>query len=654
MANPSIYPGGLGMATQGVELQEYSSEAQTVLGLIEQGKNFLLSGGAGSGKTYSLIEVIRVVISTQPLARIACVTYTNAAVREINERAEHPNLAVSTIHEFLWRSIKHFQEELKTTIIELINDEDQSKFKKIEGEVVDASFFDHLDEAIQYKEFVRIKDGIISHDELLDLAHRMYEKYPKLCDITKDNYPYIFVDEYQDTDPQVVEILLGHLEKSDKRNIVGFFGDAMQSIYDGRISNLDQYLSGERPLITEVQKLQNRRNPKLVMDLANNLRSDYLIQEPSEDITAPNMDENGKIKEGSIKFLYSNNSDLGRVRRFLDWDFSNSKQVKELNLTHNLIAEKAGFKELMRIYDGDKILDYVKRIKKYIKANHLAMDTYGKTFGDIVGELKLGKIGRELKKVLPTGGMQLYIDANKDQYLIALLTAYDELSKIYVDKDQLLDDKKNDLDDEGKIGSNRDDLIKHLFKIQHNLKLYSDGEFNEFLRKTEYKVSSVAEKKELKERIEELINVGDQTILEVIKKADEYGIVRVDERLLRFKSKKAYVYDQVINFKFSLFQKLYEYLEGYTPFSTQHKTKGAEFPSVLVILDNGSWNSYNFENLFTGEGRETVLHRSQKIFYVCCTRAKEQLAVFYHAPSEQVIGKAKEWFGNENVINIDS
>jgi len=47
--------------------------------------------------------------------------------------------------------------------------------------------------------------------------------------------------------------------------------------------------------------------------------------------------------------------------------------------------------------------------------------------------------------------------------------------------------------------------------------------------------------------------------------------------------------------KFETFQNLFKYLEGYTPFSTQHKIKGAEFDDVLVILDNGKWNNYNFE-----------------------------------------------------------
>lgn len=48
------------------------------------------------------------------------------------------------------------------------------------------------------------------------------------------------------------------------------------------------------------------------------------------------------------------------------------------------------------------------------------------------------------------------------------------------------------------------------------------------------------------------------------------------------------------------------------------------------------------------------MKRTQKIFYVCCTRAKEKLYVYYCEPSKDVIDKAKEWFGEENVKNIQN
>ena len=79
-----------------------------------------------------------------------------------------------------------------------------------------------------------------------------------------------------------------------------------------------------------------------------------------------------------------------------------------------------------------------------------------------------------------------------------------------------------------------------------------------------------------------------------------------------------------------------------------------------IILNNGGWNQYNFEYLINEEMFDSltpakkssfpkILNRTQKIFYVCCTIAKKNLAIFYNNPSTSLVGKANEWFGEENV-----
>jgi len=612
-------------------------EVQKILNHIDTGDNFLLSGGAGSGKTYSLVGVIKQVILENPTSKVACMTYTNAAVKEIEERVNHKNLTVSTIHDFLWDNIKHFQEELKSSLIELMNDE-ESKIKNSEEDSVPAEYFDDTEDGIQYKEYLRIKEGIISHDEVLILANHLFKNHPKLCDILKDKFQFIFIDEYQDTNKNVVEIFLIHLKQSEKKNIIGFFGDSMQSIYDDGIGDLNDYKND----IKEVLKGNNWRNPEPVINLANKLRTDSVQQVSSH--TPP--------KAGNIKFYYSDNDNIDYIKSKIDWDFEKNKETKILNLTHNLIAPKAGFENLMAIYNGDKIIDFKNRIKKYIKDNKIDTDFSDFSFEKVVSTLQAEKIGGELKKVSPTNGMQEFINSNADLYNFAKTQIWESFSKIYLDKDQLVDDKKQDKDEESKKGSKRDDLIKHLFKIQHNIFLYNSEQFNEFIRKTEYKINSNADKIELEKRIEELTKVDDKTIEEIIEKADEYGICNKDDKLTRFIDKKEYIYNRVKQIKFSEFQKLYNYLEGYTPLSTQHKTKGNEFNNVLVILDNGGWRNYNFEKLFIGDSSESVETRTTKIFYVCCTRAKENLVVFFHNPVNGVINKAKEWFGDSNVCKI--
>jgi DNA helicase II / ATP-dependent DNA helicase PcrA len=628
---------------------ELEAEVQEILECIKKKQSFLLSGGAGSGKTFSLVSAIKSVIEDNPTSRVACMTYTNAAVREIQKRVNHKNLNVSTIHDFLWDNIKHFQKELKLALVNLANDSEEKRIKiKDAPNSIPDSYFDSC--KIEYREYLKLNKGIVSHEELLILANYLFKKYPKLSDIVKDKYKFIFVDEYQDTDKLVIKIFLEHFQQGIKTNIIGFFGDAMQSIYDDGIGDLNEYI--KQGTIQEIKKEQNRRNPQLVIDLANRLRTDGITQAASIDPKAPNM-QNGQIKQGSILFIYSQDGDIQRLETFLSkhhqWNFSDSSKTKELNLTNNLIAEKAGFKILMDIYDKDPVIALKNEILEGQKKDPPIQIDEEQSFNQVVDQMQLTNRAKQLKKdILLEQYPELY-NSLKDK-------PFKEVKKIYFSKDQLIDDKKQDENDENKKGSKRDNLIKHLFKIQNNINLYHTKQYNEFLRE---QIKNVASKIALKRKIEELANTSDKTIEEIINLAHEIGICLIDDKLNNFKNHNEYLYDRVKDVKFSEFQKLYEYLEGKTPFSTQHKTKGSEYDNVLVILDNGNWNKYNFEYLFvppkkSSDSTDSVLERTRKIFYVCCTRAKESLAVFYYEPSEAVIKQAKEWFGNSNVVNLDS
>jgi DNA helicase-2/ATP-dependent DNA helicase PcrA len=100
-----------------------------------------------------LVNVIRQAIAENPTAKIACMTYTNAAVKEIEERVNHKNLNVSTIHDFLWDNIKHFQKELKGALISLVNDENITDINIEEITSVPVNYFDNLEKVYSIKSF---------------------------------------------------------------------------------------------------------------------------------------------------------------------------------------------------------------------------------------------------------------------------------------------------------------------------------------------------------------------------------------------------------------------------------------------------------------------------------------------------------------------
>jgi DNA helicase-2/ATP-dependent DNA helicase PcrA len=622
-------------------------EVVEVLKHINDGKNFLLSGGAGSGKTFSLVQVIGELLRTDPSALIACITFTNAAVREIESRISSERLSVSTIHDFLWSAISPYQSALRSVLVGLMSGEDP-RIRPGGAAVTDEMFSGRL---IEYKEFKVIEKGIISHDEILVLANAIFEKFPKIRDILRDRFRYILVDEYQDTDPEVIKILLDYLPLSSRKGVCGFFGDAMQSIYDEGIGTIQGYV--DRAVVCEVRKAQNRRNPRLIYELANKLRVDGLKQQASNDTNAPNMRE-GVIKEGAIHFYYSSGAvdRLDEVRKKLNWDFDDVVETKELNLTHNLIAPQAGFGDLMEIYDKDGVLGFRDRVVKFIKEND-DLDKYSDlSFGDAIAAIQMGKSGAELKAVKPTPQMETFINNHPDLLKDAKRYNFHEFRHMYVDKDQLIDDKKQSDEEISRKGSQRCDFIKHVFKIQAAVHLYEKQQYNEFLRKTELQVTRASDKKRLKSHIEKISTMGNSPVIEVINLAHDYGLCIKDDRFNEFSQRKTYLFNRLIGVNYASYQKLYDYLEGRMVHSTQHKIKGREFDHVLVVLDSGGWNNYNFNYLFEGNGKDTVRERTNKLFYVCCTRAKDTLAIYFRNPSDAALAQAKIWFGVNNVIEV--
>ena len=79
------------------------------------------------------------------------------------------------------------------------------------------------------------------------------------------------------------------------------------------------------------------------------------------------------------------------------------------------------------------------------------------------------------------------------------------------------------------------------------------------------------------------------------------------------------------------------FVSEHTPLSTQHGVKGEEYRNVVVMFDDveAAWSSYNFAKMLAPrtcgaptDGQQT---RSQKLAYVCFSRAKENLRILLFA-----------------------
>lgn len=334
-----------------------STVMEHIVKCIEDKRNFILDAGAGSGKTYTLIESLNYLIDQNGKQykstgqKIACITYTNVAVDEIKSRIlSDTSVHVSTIHGFLWSIIGKYQKELQEALI-LINNKAKNKSRA-----------DNLEEKligkkIEYVEYRNIEDGKISHDDVIFISKILFDKYEKLSKIVADMYPVIFVDEYQDTNENVVHILLDviNYHHGDKI-LIGFFGDWMQNIYRSGVG----YIDPDKKNLEHIVKKENHRSSKNIVDVINHVRQD-IRQVAVYDIP------------GSAMFYYRESGDVKNALNDLvsmlknknDW----GQELKILALTKRIIALNAGWDTLFSIYSS-----YSNENKAFSTDNLLAGD----------------------------------------------------------------------------------------------------------------------------------------------------------------------------------------------------------------------------------------------------------------------------------------
>ena len=283
---------------------------------------FKVTAGPGAGKTHWLINHIKNVVSNSHkldvVRQVACITYTNVGIDTITSRLNMGNdvVEVCTIHSFLYANIvkpyihlvaKEFGLELsKLVVIDDSNFKSEgiaiSVLKLINKSWVNARSYLHgLNNATwhysnhaynDYKPRFPIKlgkwfvgndcymgfkrwvwsRGYMSFDDILYFSHILLSRYPNIYTLIKARYPYVFVDEFQDTIPFVIDLLA---KLGNEGVIVGVVGDKAQSIYDFLGATVQQFDSFTVPEMQEYEIRGNRRSTKQIIDLLNIVRTDF-------------------------------------------------------------------------------------------------------------------------------------------------------------------------------------------------------------------------------------------------------------------------------------------------------------------------------------------------------------------------------------------
>jgi len=134
---------------------------------IAQRENFVLQGGAGSGKTESLKELLLYMQTNIPNERVVCITHTNVAVDEIRSRVGD-KFYVSTIHSFLNDLIKDYKKNIKSVIVNLFTVPEIVTCELEEGV---------LESEYKKEEYEKYKKSYKKYaNKLFDLRHETCEK----------------------------------------------------------------------------------------------------------------------------------------------------------------------------------------------------------------------------------------------------------------------------------------------------------------------------------------------------------------------------------------------------------------------------------------------------------------------------------------------
>ena len=272
----------------------------------------LVLAGAGSGKTSVITQKIRYLIEEcgYPASRIAALTFTNKAAREMKERVgqlagkEHTKgLTVSTFHTL---GLKILRREHKTVGLRasfsLLDSEDSRAIMKelvLQDGETDPELIDLLANTISrwknkliapktaeeaaesdgeqrlarvyaaYQKAIRAYNAV-DFDDLISLPLELLTTHPEILERWQSRLRYLLIDEYQDTNwcqYQLIKVLLGH------RGGLTVVGDDDQSIYAWRGAEPENLrtLNQDFPSLKVIKLEQNYRSSTRILNAANTL-----------------------------------------------------------------------------------------------------------------------------------------------------------------------------------------------------------------------------------------------------------------------------------------------------------------------------------------------------------------------------------------------
>lgn len=603
---------------------------------LESPRSFFLFAGAGSGKTRSLVNALNYInnkyrdLFLSQGKYVGVITYTNAACDEIIHRThDNPIFHISTIHGFCWSIIQGFNEDIRAFIkdnliikiqglnakITGVRDTNTSKCKKNVHSLEKAK--KRLAELDSIYEFTynpnsnsQFGKDSLSHTEVINLTTHFLQNKPIFQSIFVQKYPFLLIDESQDTHKELIEVLLELEDNYKSIFLLGLIGDDMQRIYSQGKSDLPSIIKNhwQTP-----QKKMNHRSQKRIIELANNIRGKRNgIEQLARD------DKQG----GHVHLFILNNTDNNTLENEVkicckmaeithDELWNKEGQVKKLYLEHRMAAIQQDFIELYDIFHNDN------------KYNTLILE------GTIPELSFFSKLITPLMEALLQNDNFVVMELIRNSSTI-LKGIESPLTLAETVTTETLTDTKKSVQ-----------KLADLFFSNININFIDILTILE-----EEKIFTIPPK------LDEAFQLYKNSIEIQSKKIEEETV------WIKFLT---IPYQQLINYT--------KYINDETSYATHHGVKGLEFDRVMVVMNDKDKRgrgglSASYEKLFgvvaesetdirnKRNGKETDLQRTRRLFYVTCTRAKQSLALVAYTNSPEILKYnmlERKWFDEKEI-----
>jgi len=619
-------------------------------------RSYFLFAGAGSGKTRTLVEVLRRMTGVVEHKEgghfakrlkmygrsIRVITYTKNAVSVINNRLGNNELVdVSTIHAFCWELINGFNDDIRAALVAIKEDQFEktreealskpkgltpAKQKDLDSLSEEIEELKNTDLFIYHPDRMTYGRGALAHDHVLAATAWLLNNRPTLASILKDRHPIILIDESQDTIKGMLEALMDISESIENGLTLGLIGDHRQRIYTNGHADLPSLV----PTNWEKPKLEmNHRSQRRIVELINTIWEAKLEgrTQPAIGVKQHSRSE----KSGGFARIFVGDTNLSPEDKVLGEFWCANRMFKEtgieawsqndfqlLALEHKLVAARGSF---LDVFSAMNLLD----------KNAAAPSGSGENKGPSIVQVLLNEL-IDLENCIN-------LDGSMDEFKVT------EVFRRYESFDK---DLENPIE--------RSDRIEVILRALKAFAKACKGP-NSTVREVLEPILK-ANLFNIDSRLaEEHANTSPPPIAPK-RGTDESKQDRLRRGLCA-----------LFSAPWSQLKKYRDYLSGNSTLATHQVVKGSEFPHVMVVMDDklAGGTQFNYDKVFGGsnltdrdnknkkEGKETSIDRTLRLLYVTCSRAEESLAlVLWSSNPAAAKEKIKEsgWFSGEEVQSI--